>query len=36
MLAVGVAWGFRATGELVLHGASKILTHPMDLIAMLE
>ena len=36
MLAVGVSWGFRDKKELIDHGASHILNHPLDLIDLLS
>jgi phosphoglycolate phosphatase len=34
MLAVGVSWGFRARDELFEGGASAVLDHPLELLAL--
>jgi len=36
MIAVGAAWGFRTKEELVEHGASLVLDHPLELVELLE
>jgi len=36
MTPVGVSWGFRTPGELVEAGASAVLDHPRELLALIE
>ncbi|MCX6364018.1 MAG: HAD family hydrolase [Actinobacteria bacterium] len=36
MIAVGAAWGFRTRDELVQHGATVVLDHPLELLGLLE
>ena len=36
MLAVGVSWGYRPEEELIAEGAKHILSHPLDLIPILQ
>lgn len=36
MLGVGVLWGFRPREELVAHGARALLSHPLDLLDVLD
>lgn len=35
MFAVGVLWGYRSEEDLITNGAKKVLSHPLDLIAIL-
>ncbi len=36
MFAVGALWGFRTAEELLAHGAQRLLTHPLELLPLLE
>lgn len=36
MYAVGVSWGYRPEEELFANGAKRVLTHPLDLIPILQ
>lgn len=36
MLAVGVSWGYRPEEELIANGAKQVLSHPLDLIQILQ
>lgn len=36
MLAVGVSWGYRPEEELIANGAKLVLSHPLDLIQILQ
>jgi phosphoglycolate phosphatase len=36
MLGVGVRWGFRTEAELLAHGACHLISHPAELLPLLE
>lgn len=36
IFAVGVLWGFRPAGELRAHGADALISHPLELLALLH
>jgi phosphoglycolate phosphatase len=36
MIPIGVAWGFRTVDELRASGAVRIITHPLELLKLLD